>query len=205
ALLGFTPDVHFDEHRQPPALGLGAAPELDREPLGIHGLDQAGQRHGLRRLVALQMADEVPAEARQVAQRSGLRGELLDVVLPEVTLAFGERRADRLHGLLLGDRDQPDRVRRAPGLRARGPQALTNLPQALGDLGHRVPATPHALRARRTTSLALSRARSAPCFRIRSSRSGSPASAARRARASAKYRSDTSASACFTSPYMSPP
>jgi hypothetical protein len=82
----------------------------------VHPLEALGHR---ARLVALQLADEVPGE-RQSLQGLDLRLALADVVLAEFALAGRRGRRDRRQRLLLAHRQQPHRRRIAPGLPGRG-------------------------------------------------------------------------------------
>src|SRR5450631_3052130 len=135
ALLHLTADVDLDEHRE---LGFegGALVELAHQLDRIHGVNQRRERRDDARLIALQVADHMPAQVAQVAELGGLFLELLYVIFAEIPLTCRIRVADRRGRLELRYGDQERGSRGAPGCRKRLCEPLANLTQADFDLLH---------------------------------------------------------------------
>ncbi len=74
----------------------------------VHGVHSVGVLHHRLGLVALQLADEVPAKA-EVGQCGGLVGGFLVPVFADVGDAEGSEPPDVVGGVEFGDDDQPGR------------------------------------------------------------------------------------------------
>src|SRR5439155_18180276 len=111
--------------------------DLAGELEAVDGVDQRDATGDQAHLVALQAADEVPAQHRR--RRRGelgvLGGELLRVVLAEVGRARGARLADRRGRVGLGHRDDRDVTGEPTGALAYRGDARGDIAPALGD-GH---------------------------------------------------------------------
>src|SRR5690606_17441615 len=111
-------DVDLEEHGQYLAGGLGLPVEAVGDLHPIDGVDQGKGADTLRRLAALDGADEVPADLRRQPTRLGhgyLVPEFLQPVLAEIELAGRQRFFDARKGLRLADGDQGHAGRVAAG------------------------------------------------------------------------------------------
>ena len=84
----------------------------------VHGVDPVEKDDRLTGLVGLEVADHVPARAREVAERRDLGLGLLDLVLAEVPQPGGEGLAHLFGGMGLGHGHERDLV--VPATRAGG-------------------------------------------------------------------------------------
>ncbi len=109
----------LDQAGQGPLLTAGRGAQRPDQPEPVHGVDDVRVADHAGRLVGLQLADEVPGELAQVSALRGLGGRLLVAVLPEVPLAELARAAGRPTPGGLGDGDQGELRRVAPGRGAR--------------------------------------------------------------------------------------
>ena len=75
----------LDQHPEAAPCRVGAPLQRISEPGPVHGMHHVGIPGHRRRLVGLQLADEVDAELVTVAQLGDLGGGLLVPVLPHVT------------------------------------------------------------------------------------------------------------------------
>ena len=99
----------------------------------VDRVNRADRRRGFSRLVRLQVADEMPPQSGIGRLCNFLQG-FLDLVLAEVALPGVGGGPDGVDGMGLGDGDQPDVVRRAPGAAGRVRDALANLAPAVRDV-----------------------------------------------------------------------
>ncbi len=138
AFLRLVADVDLDE-----AVGaLARRRDCRRERIDqrrpVDRMDDVEQRHRVARLVRLQLADEVEADARPCRdQRRPFRRRLLHPVLAEAALPGREQRFDRLGGVGFGNRDQLDRVAAAPRAPGGGGNAGADRGKARGGVDWR--------------------------------------------------------------------
>ena len=119
AFLRLVADIDLDEAIGPPAALRHRPGQRGGERRAVERMDRVEQGDRLLRLVRLEPADQMEADVRDGGARSAghLRLRLLHPILAEVALALVDQRLDRLGGLGLGDGDQGDLVRLAPGER----------------------------------------------------------------------------------------
>ncbi len=116
AFLRFLADVDLDEARHLPPRLVHRAGERGQQRGAVERVDTVEQRHGIVRLVRLELPDQMEFDSRKFfAQRGPFALRLLHPVLAEHALAGGDQRADRLGRASLGNRDQRHRVRLAAG------------------------------------------------------------------------------------------
>ena len=110
-LRGFSRQVHLHEHVGARAgFGRGCidpADEVDR----IYRMDDGERRRHLRRLVRLEMADQMPADSLEIGSIGDLLKRFLDLVLTEIHLAGRDGGPHVIGWEGLGNRDQCDAVR----------------------------------------------------------------------------------------------
>jgi hypothetical protein len=107
--------VDLDEHFRSPPLPCHLARQFGRDLVAVDCLDTVKQRHRLRRLVALQRADQVQFDARMAgADRRPFCPGFLYAVFAEDHLAGRDRRFDFRRAEGLGYRNEADGARDAP-------------------------------------------------------------------------------------------
>ena len=144
ALLAFLARVHLQQHGQLLLRALELRLELFREAQRIDRLDHAHHRQQRLDLVALEVADLVPAQfgwdgcigraepCVELAELAGPLDELLHAVLTEVADAELDDLADLLGCRVLGDGNERHRARVALRLRAGGGDAGSYVFKAIG-------------------------------------------------------------------------
>ena len=96
AFCGSAPVLTWTRRRSRPALLRHLGGDRRGDLVAVDGVDRIEQRHGLRRLVGLERADQVEVEVREVgAERRPLALGFLDAVLAEHPLAGLDHRQDR--------------------------------------------------------------------------------------------------------------
>ncbi len=145
-------DEHFDRLIAFESDGLN----LFDEAQGVDRVDQARDADDLLDLVALEVADHVPADRVRVVDGVGIRsaltnvgddgaaaeqlihhggplGQLQGAAFTEVAVSEADQFADLFHVGVLGDGDNEDLTRLAPALAGRLRDAVHDLPVSLGE------------------------------------------------------------------------
>src|SRR5579863_6515229 len=132
--------MHFDQHAQlcSSFSFIGSFQsrtiQLLREIGAVHGIHALKQLRSPRRLVALQMPDQVPGSS-QIAKRTTLPFPLLNSVLPELPKARIISRSNRASRMSLRHPDQGDLLRAAPSAMRSGGNPFVNAFQSFPDSG----------------------------------------------------------------------
>ena len=136
-LLRFLAGIDLDVAIRPAAAARHLLGQRGGQPLAVDRFDDIEQRHRLARLVGLQGADQVQFEVG-IACLQGRKFllRLLHAVLAEHALACVQELAHPVGAMGLGDGDQGDGRRIAPGGAGRGGNVLTNLGQTVGACTH---------------------------------------------------------------------
>ena len=137
-----SPEVLICTYIQRAALGLQAAVQRLGHAQAVQRLELGRvARHQLG-LVGLQMADDGPAQVRQVGHGLPFARHLLQLVLAQVAAAGLVGQADARLVHRLAHRQQAHAVRRAPGAAGRVGDALVDRGQVAAEILHRLGARP---------------------------------------------------------------
>jgi hypothetical protein len=116
-LLLLQPGIDLDVEARAPALLVHLLGQFPGDLFAVDRLDDVEQRHRLLGLVGLQRADQMQFDVGEFRlQRRPFALRLLHPVFAEDALAGLDHRADVILAESLGDGDQRDRARLAPGL-----------------------------------------------------------------------------------------